>query len=55
MRISNLKENEKYDSYRKIVFIGVSIIIASVVLYYIISIIDINNSEKYELKNITVL
>lgn len=55
MRISNLKESEKYDTYRKIVFIGASIIIASVGLYYIISIIDIDNSEKHELKNITVL
>lgn len=53
MRISNLKESKNYNTYRKIVFIGVSIIIASVGLYFMISIIDVN-SEKYELNNITV-
>jgi hypothetical protein len=54
MRISNLKESNNYNTYRKIVFIGVSIIIASVGLYFMISIIDDNNIEKYGLNNITV-
>lgn len=54
MRILNLKESKNYNTYRKIVFIGVSIIIASVGLHFMISIIYDNNNEKYELNNITV-
>jgi len=52
MRISNLKESNNYNTYRKIVFIGVCIIISSVGLYFMIDRININDKNK--LNNITV-
>lgn len=54
MYISNLTRSENYNSYRKIVFVGVSIIISSVGLYFMIDRININNNDKNKLSNITV-